>query len=116
MKGLYKKYPVSTLFDEQEEELAGEAEKMFVWQLCHHVYRDLFEVDYLHRKGRLLVVELASLAMLHLIGRRVNYVGRHLPAIQEHAQEMKLSTLASFMSIIKTVELLFNQIIDVAIE
>jgi hypothetical protein len=113
--GVNRRYPVSTIFDEPEEEIAAEGEKEFVWQLCHEVYRDLFEEDYLNHTGKMLTLELTSLAMLHVIGRRVNYVGRYLSRIQEHAQEERLSSLAAFMSIIKTVELLFDNILETGI-
>jgi hypothetical protein len=109
--GINWRYQVSTCFDEIEE-LAWESEKEFVWQTCHEAYSEIFE-DHKNRKDRLLVMEIASLTMLYIIGRRVTYNGRHLSMIQRYGQEMKLSSLAAFLSIIKIVEILLNRIFEV---
>ena len=89
-EGINWKYPVSTCFDETEE-LAGEGEKQFVWQVCHQVYAEIFQDP--NRKDRKLTMELSALAFLYVMGRRVIYCGRHLSMIQQYGQEMRLSSL-----------------------
>jgi hypothetical protein len=111
LEGINWKYQVSTCFDETEE-LAGEGEKQFVWQACHQVYAELFK-DAKNRKDRLLTMELAALAFLYIMGRKVTYCGRHLSMIQQYGQEMKLSSLGAFLSIIKVVEMVLNRLFEV---
>jgi len=112
-EGTLTRYELSTYFNENIE-LAGEREKQFCWQVCLKLF-DSLNVNSRTQPERLLVAELAALALLYLIGRNVLYCGKHYSMIQKVAQELRYSTMASFLKVMKSVQQVLDSVLDIGL-
>jgi len=113
LKGINKFFPVSTYVDESLV-LADELEKQFFWTLVLKVFDDLFQ-DGRSRKDRLLVAELSALALLYICGRNVMYCGNHFSMIQAYGRDVRLSTLAAFMTVVKNVDKVLSAVAEISV-
>ena len=114
MKGINRYYDVITSIDETNPELAVSFEKQFFWNVCLNQYKET--CNNTDNQEMALICEISTLAILYLIGRKVNYVGRHIERIKKVAQSQRLSTIANCFSVIHKVEMVLKEILNKCIQ
>ncbi len=106
-----KWYPIQTIFEQSEMELAGESIKRVIWQICCRIYREVYP-QCKDQERRLLVEEITALSILNSINYNVHFTGSHTDRIRIYGQKHRLSSLAAIFTTIRAVERMWKYIND----